>query len=153
MLVRVVVGRKLLKAADAVITLASPMCIVLNVISSFTGIVSAWHETLGRQPNTGLGQDSSMHIKLRGRIYKMKRPESKRGIYCNKCGTKLEDGWACGQNLSSFFWYCPTCDEFVQWQQVLGTGEVSEQGKESMKSFLKCCSRAVRRQRQLDTEL
>ena len=138
MLVRVVVGRKLLKAADAVITLASPMCIALNVISSFTGIVSAWHETLGRQPNTGLGQDSWMHMKLRGRMYRRDEETGvKKGIYCNKCGTKLEDGWACGQNLSSFFWYCPTCDEFVQWQQVLGTGEVSEQGKESIKSFLR----------------
>jgi hypothetical protein len=67
----------------------------------------------------------------------MKKLESKRGIYCSKCGTKLEDGWACGRNGSIIFGYCPTCDEFVQWQQMLGTGEVSEQGKESMKSFLR----------------
>ena len=71
----------------------------------------------------------------------MKRGESKRGAYCSKCGTELQDGWACGRNSSIFFWYCSTCDEFVQWQVVRGTAEVSEEGKDSMKSFLRYAKR------------
>jgi len=67
----------------------------------------------------------------------MKRRKSKRGIYCSKCGTKLADGWACDRKSIIFFWYCSTCDEFVRWQGP----EVSEEGKESMKSFLRYAKR------------
>ena len=53
-----VVATESLKAADTVMTLTSPTYIVSNVVSSFAGIASAWHEALRRQSDTGLGQDS-----------------------------------------------------------------------------------------------
>ncbi len=62
--------------------------------------------------------------------------ESERDIYCSKCGTKVDNGRACGKDVSIVFWYCSTCDEFLQWQ-VLGTAEVSEQCQESVRSFLR----------------
>jgi len=78
----------------------------------------------------------------------MKRRKSKRGIYCSKCGTKLEDGWACGRDQSIFFWYCSTCDAFASWQVVRGT-DVSEEGKESIKSFLRYAAGIAARQKRL----
>jgi len=60
-----------------------------------------------------------------------------RTVYCNKCGTKVGEGQACGENLAVVFWYCSTCDEFVHWDGLGIAAEMSEQCQASVKSFLR----------------
>jgi hypothetical protein len=59
------------------------------------------------------------------------------GVWCRACGTKIEDGWACGKKGCTVFWYCPTCDEFLEWDGSGLTEEMTEEVQASMKSFLR----------------
>lgn len=58
-------------------------------------------------------------------------------LVCRRCGTKVEDGRACGKNLTAVFWYCPTCDEFLEWHAYGITKETTAQCQASVGSFLR----------------
>ena len=59
------------------------------------------------------------------------------GLACRTCGTRVEEGWACGEKGCTIFWYCPTCDEFLEWSCSGLTEEMTEECQSSMKSFLR----------------
>jgi len=63
--------------------------------------------------------------------------DADQGLVCRGCGTKIEDGRACGKNLSVAFWYCPTCDEFLAWHAFGITDEMTGQYQADLRSFLR----------------
>ena len=75
--------------------------------------------------------------RLVGRSQRMVYLGPDQGLFCHACGTKVEDGWACGKKGCTAFWYCPTCDEFLEWDGSGLTEEMTEEGQTSMKSFLR----------------
>lgn len=59
------------------------------------------------------------------------------GLFCRACGTKVEDGRVCGAKLAAVFWYCPTCDEFLEWHGFGITEETTGQCQTSLRPFLR----------------
>ncbi len=60
-----------------------------------------------------------------------------RGFFCRRCATKVEEGRACGEKLTAVFWYCPTCDKFLEWHAFGITEQMTEQYQASVRSFLR----------------
>lgn len=66
-------------------------------------------------------------------------------LVCGKCGTKAEGGRACGKNLTVVFWYCPTCNEFLEWHAVGIADEMTEQYQADLRPFLRWLKRHAKR--------
>ena len=47
-----------------------------------------------------------------------------RGLFCAKCGTKAQTGGGHGRGSGFSFYYCCTCDEFVEWDDFGMTGDM-----------------------------
>lgn len=58
-------------------------------------------------------------------------------LFCRRCLTRVEDGRACGKNLTAVFWYCPTCDAFLEWHAFGMTEGMTEQCQAEVRSFLR----------------
>jgi hypothetical protein len=64
-------------------------------------------------------------------------PGPDQGLFCRTCGARVRSGWACGGKGGTVFWYCPTCDEFLEWNGAGLTEGMSEECQTSMRSFLR----------------
>ena len=47
-----------------------------------------------------------------------------RGLFCAKCGTKTHSGGGHGRSFGFSFYYCHTCDGFVEWDDFGMTGDM-----------------------------
>ena len=56
-----------------------------------------------------------------------------RGLFCAKCGTKAQPGGGHGQGFGFSFYYCQTCDEFVEWSDF----GVTQHMRTSYKAFMR----------------
>lgn len=52
---------------------------------------------------------------------------SEKGLYCAKCGTKAQPGGGHGDDFGFSFYYCYTCDEFVEWDSFGMTKDMTNQ--------------------------
>lgn len=50
-----------------------------------------------------------------------------KGFYCAKCGTEAQPGGGHGDDLGFSFYYCRTCDEFVEWDSFGMTKDMINQ--------------------------
>lgn len=59
------------------------------------------------------------------------------GLACRTCGASVKTGWACSQKACTAYWYCPKCDDFLEWCGSGGTDQMTEECRASMRSCLR----------------
>jgi hypothetical protein len=60
-----------------------------------------------------------------------------RGLFCAKCGTKAQPGGGHGRGFGFSFYYCHTCDEFVEWDDFGMTEEMRTKYRALMRPRLR----------------
>jgi len=60
-----------------------------------------------------------------------------RGLFCAKCGTKAQTGGGHGRGFGFSFYYCNTCDGFVEWDDFGMTEEMRNEFQVLMRNEIR----------------
>ncbi len=90
-----------------------------------------------QEERKALVEAAEVEAKLVGPSQKMIYLGPDQGLACRTCGASVKHGWACGQKACTAYWYCPNCDEFLEWCGSGVTDQMTEESRTSMRSFLR----------------
>jgi hypothetical protein len=90
-----------------------------------------------QEEKKALAEPEEVGAKLVGPSQRMVYLGPDQRLACRTCGTSVKHGWACGEKTCTAFWYCPTCDEFLEWCGSGLTDQMTQESQASMRSFFK----------------